>query len=487
MAELTPHDLLVRGLHEIDYDSDSQKRWDFYEGRNDKPFAPKGVNTEYEALRQMAMLPLTRLAVRTPVQRLSMVGVRVSDEDSSEVDDSLNRVMRFNKLPSRQRILYIHSLVYGYGVASVWPNKDNKDTPYVYVEDPRNVYLHLDPSNPYSTDWAVKTWQETPTKAVAVLYTDAMVYRFEAEVNEGTIVQGADFEPAGEYANPMRRVPFVVFAPERRSDGGVDSMIDALIPQQRAIDTMRFNVLLAAQFAAFRQRVVVGYDPVQRDSEGNPVFKQNADGTPVLDANGQPVPIVNSPGRAGVDRMIVFPGADTNVFDMEESNLNNYVTVLDMLVATFASTAQVPPQYLVGDFKNVSGDLMTATEATLRSFVGELQTQFSDSWLAVFDLVNLARGAAELEFDAQIVWADATPLDLSQVSDAVSKMVPQGAPLEMFLEMLPGATPQRVRRWMGMSTQAMTRQMAGSLATAAFGPKAVPEPLADGDEDGTTA
>lgn len=484
MANISPHDLLTQGLNKIATDRHAKMRWQFYQGENAKPFSPKGVNEEYEALRDMARLPLTRLAVRTPVQRLQMVGIRVDSE--SESDSEIERVLQANRMASRQRILYVHGLVYGYGIASVWPNASDPTTPYVYVENPENIYLHLDPRNPFNVDWAVKVWQENPTTSVAILYTDAMVYRFKAAHPEDTPAHSKDYHPDGEpYPNPMGRVPFVTFAPERRSDGGHGSMIDALIPQQRAIDTMRFNVLLAAQFAAFRQRIIVGYDPVQRDTDGNPVWKRGADGKPILDANGQMVPVINSPGRAGVDRLIVFPGADTKVTDLPESDLENYVTVINALIAAFASTAQVPPQYLVGDFKNVSGDLMTATEATLRSFVSELQTQFGDSWLALVDLINLARGEETLPPSAQAVWEDATPLDISQIADAVSKMVPQGAPLEMFLEMMPGATPQRVKRWMGMSSTAMTRQMAGTMAAAAFGVKA-PAPSDEVENDGAT-
>lgn len=486
MTDITPYSLLKQGLTEIRVDTDASKRWDFYEGLNDLPFAPQGVNTEYESLRHMSRLPLTRLAVKTPVQRLSMVGVRTEDNED-EVNADLAGVLRANRIPSRQRILYVHALVYGYGVASVWPNKDEAENPYIYIEDPQNIYLHLDPRNPFNIDWATKVWSETPEKMVAVLYTPAMVYRFEAEHVEGVAPAAESFDLVDTYRNPMGKVPFVVFAPERRSDGGTDSMIDALIPQQRAIDTMRFNVLLAAQFAAFRQRIVVGYDPVQRDAEGNPVFKTDRDGQPITDANGQPIPIVNSPGRAGVDRLIVFPGDATKVFDLNESDLKNYVTVLNMLVATFASTAQVPPQYLVGDFDNVSGDLMTATEATLRSLISELQSQFSDSWLSLFDLVRAARGEPSLPLDAMIVWDDATPLDISQVSDAASKMIPQGAPLQMFLEMMPGATPQKVKRWMEMSATAMTRQMAQTLGGAMFGAQDNPGVETTEDDDGATA
>jgi hypothetical protein len=464
----TPEQLLDAGLNEISRTTGLDRLWTYYEGKNETPFAPVGVNAEYESLRSMSALPLVRLAVRTPCQRLRVDGLR-SGVDAA-ADKETWDIWKYNHLDARQRVLYVHALVYGYGVASVWPNQEDRSKPFIKVEDPNNLYLHKNPADPFTLDYVVKAYTERVAEEgdegldVAMLYTAGYVYRYE------TTYKGSDWTMVKRMVNPLGRVPFVLFAPERDACGTSTSMVQALVPMQRAIDTMRFNLLLAAQFAAFRQRVIVGYDPVQRDADGNIMFKRDTDGELVLDSNGNPVPIVNSPGRAGVDRMIVFPGSETKVFDMQESDLTNYVSALDMLVASFASVAQVPPQYLVGDFKNVSGDLMVATEATLRSFVADLQISFTDSWEEVFMLAGTARGAEYDDLATEVIWADAEPKSLTQVASAAAQMVPNGAPMRMFLEMIPGATQDKVNRWMGYGTEALQRALQNDLA-AGVGPK----------------
>lgn len=482
--DFTPEDLRDLGIARLGaVKAKEQNRRAYADGKHELPFAPQGVNVEYEALRDMSPVPLIRLALRTPVQRLRIGGIRTGASEST--DKATWDVWQFNRLDSRQRIVYLDGLVYEKGgVVSVWPNAADPDRPFIRVEDPLRVHVEPDPEDPFSALWAVKRWAETATtplgqkydRQVVLVYSDGFVWRYE------TTGPSTAYELVDVFDNPLGRVPFVRFVPEVDSNGSGTSMVDALIPMQRAVDTIRFDLLLAAQFAAFRQRVVVGYDPVLRDEEGNPVVQKDAEGNPILDANGMSQPITASPGRVGVDRLLVFPGDSTKVFDLDESNLANYVTALDMLLATFASTAQVPPQYLVGDFKNVSGDLMVATEATLLSFVTDLQTAYGESWEQVFTLANIARGASELPLATEVVWDDASPKSIAAIGSAMAQMVPNGAPARMFLEMLPGATQQKVERWMGMSQDALQRALAGDLA-AMTGPK--PEGGSDGiDPDG---
>lgn len=462
---MTPEEMLRIGLDDIQTNTKADIRWNYYIGDNDRPFAPPGVNTEYEALRRQSATPLVRLAVRTPVQRLRVGGIRTDSLGSN--DKATWDVWKANRLGSQQRIIYVHGLVYGYAIVSIWPNKADKSKPLIMVEDPNKVYFHRSTINPLQLDFVVKTWTEreaTPNDEgleVAYVYTAQRIYRY-------TAVGGSTaFELAATMVNPMGVVPFEVFTPERDATGATNSMVDALIPIQRAIDTMRFNLLLAAQYAAFKQRIIVGFDPVQRDDEGNVVFAKNEDGTLKTDGAGNPIPILTSPGVAGVDRFLVFAGSETKVFEMQESDLKNYVVALNHLIAQFASVAQVPPQYLVSDFSNVSGDLMVATEATLRSFIADLQVSFNDGWTGVFEKASIAAGQ---DFATEVVWSDAEPKSLTQIADAASKMVPQGAPLRMFLEMIPNISQSEVDRLMGQSQDALNRALGGDLATS-FGPK----------------
>ena len=478
-GDLSIEDILDEGDNALRKRHSADKtRWDYWQGKHETPFSPEGTSDEYQQLLQDSPLPLVRLGVKTPVQRLKAGGVRL--DGAEDVDEEAYRVWEANNLRSRQRIVYTHALVFGHGIVSVWPDPDNPDTPVIRPEDPRNVHIEPDPDDPFNPLWAVKRVDKRKRDSFGTHITLNEAYVYEPDAVWKFVSRaGSQWELEDVFDNPLGRVPFVMFAPEMDADGSTFSMVDPLLPMQRAIDGMRFDLLLAAQFAAYRQRIISGYDPVLRDEDGEPIFRTNPEtGEPILDSDGQPIPIVTNPGRVGVERFLVFPGDATNVFDLPESNLTNYVGALEMLVATFASTAQVPPQYLIGDFKNVSGDLMVATEATLRSLISDLQTSFDEGWESVYKLVYIARGDEAPEH-VQTVWEDAEPKSLQVIADASSKMIPNGAPLQMFLEMMPGANPQKVNRWMTLSEEERQKVLEMMPAGGSFGPKPPTEAGAD--------
>ncbi|NKU16102.1 hypothetical protein GS928_23890 [Rhodococcus hoagii] len=101
-----------------------QSRQDAVEGKHALPFAPEGVDAEYLALRQMAPLPLIRLAVRTACQRLRAGGVRTAK--GPDFDKELWRIWDRNNLGSRQRIVYRDGIVHDRGIMSVWPNRPTR-------------------------------------------------------------------------------------------------------------------------------------------------------------------------------------------------------------------------------------------------------------------------------------------------------------------------------------------------------------------------
>lgn len=442
------------------------------------PFAPEGVSQEYLDLREMSRLPLIELGIRLPLQRLSVESVSLVGRDDKDTDVLATwKMWTANGMRARQRAPYRDALVHDTGIIGVWPNDRNPDAPVIRPESPLNVYVQPDAADPFSSLWAVKTWVEIPDvtqpqvkRSVAMLFTPSSVYRFT------TSGPAAEWKLEQEYGNPLGRVPFVTFAPELDAQGRGFNRVDSLVPAQKNIDTMRFFLNLAAQFAAYRQRIATGYDPVVRDKQGNPVFQKDADGNFILNDQGLQVPVVRSPGRVGVDRLLAFPGVDTKVFDLDESDLGNYVTALEMLYATFASTAQVPAQYMVGDFKNVSGDLLTATEMTLLALVRDLQASYGESVKHVMNLANIARGRGDLVVD-EVQWADAAPVSLSMIGDFASKVIPTGWPLEDVMRRAPGMTPQKLAEAVESAQSALQRAVAGDLAASIAGPK--PDAAAD--------
>lgn len=459
MNEATAREYLARGLHEIQAKQpDWIYRERYYRGEQDLPYAPVGVNAEYMSLREMAIANWLQLAMDSPVQRLRAEGFRTGRDKDADTT-TWNEVWQANKLDSRQRIPFTQMMVHGRGVMSVWPNAKNIKSPIIRPESGKRVHIGMDPEDPFTPLYAVKTFEIegfnsglwTPgnlagTKSVAVVYTASEWVRFE---KTGTATLGG-WQVVNGGPHELGAVPFVPFDNRQDADGNSSSGIAPLIPAQDAINTIRFNTLLAMQFSAFRQRVFTGYDPVMRDETGNPIWRKNPAGGLLLDANGQPQPSLSSPGRVGVDRALVFPGKDTKVFDLAESNLDNYIKVLGEFLTDLFAVAQIPPQYLLNRMSNLSGDALAGAESTLSSLVSDLQRWTGESLEEVMRLANRARGEDEPDIASEVIWADAEARSFAQTVDAIVKLTATGFPREAGFEMIPGSTPQKVGRWLGM-------------------------------------
>ena len=187
----------------------------------------------------------------------------------------------------------------------------------------------------------------------------------------------------------------------------------------------------------------------------------------MLDLNGQPIPVLNTPGRIGVDRALVFPGDQTKVFDLAESNLDNYITVLDKFLNDFMVIGQIPPAYALTKMANTSGDAMAGAESTFQSLIQDLQMAAGESIESVMRLANRARGESDTDVASEVIWADPEIRSFAQIVDAAGKLIASGMSRQDAWSMLPGATPPKVKSWVENSDADMQQQDAGVNALAA--------------------
>ena len=496
MDEETGRARLAYGTTKLDARRpDYERRVDYYEGRHKLPYAPPGVSEEYLELRQQAPANWCAMAINAPLQRLRGEGIRTNT--TGEVDSALWRdAWQANHLDARQRIVYVDMFMHGQAVVSVWPDEDTGGV-RIRPESWRTTYVNVDPEDAFAHDWALRSYVvkgvtvEGPLPGASTTTADLYVATvFDADswmrFEKGGDTGFADWTVVDSGAHDLGEVPFLVFTYLPNAEGDGQSALDPLIPAQDAINTIRFDTLLAMQFAAYRQRVFTGYDPVVRDENGDPVFLKDSDGNPVIDpGTGLPKPVLNSPGRLGVDRALVFPGADTKVFDLNESNLSNYITVLGEFLSDFFAIAQVPPQYLLNRMSNLSGDALAGAESTLASLVRDLQTAAGEAWEAVLRLANRVLGTSADDVSSELIWGDGEARSFAQVVDAIVKLATTGFPKRAQWELIPGATLQKVDRWMQLAEE----EQAGSLTSllglqAAQG--AVPGATPAGVDEGAT-
>jgi hypothetical protein len=304
--------------------------------------------------------------------------------------------------------------------------------------------------------------------------------RFE----KGGKSNNADFEVVAEGTHPMGENPFQTYDYRPDTQGRIWSPMDPLIPQQDAINTIRFNTLLAMQFSAFRQRIVVGFDPVQWDGDGNVLFERDSSNNLILDQYGNPKPRLTSPGRVGVDRLLAFPGGETKVFDLPESNLKNYIEVLGEFLTQFFATGQIPPQYLLSRMANLSGDALAGAESTLAALVKEIQLIGAEANEGIFRRGAKCAGV-EWDFpDAEMNYADAEAKSFAQVVDGIGKLITSGFPRQDAWGMLPGATSQKVQTWLDHAEDEAFASRLASATRAFVDVTAPPTPVNDQTEIG---
>lgn len=427
----------MKSLQERDPAWDKRER--YLRGDLDNPFTPDGVNQEYKELQRQAKVNVSDLVINAPIQRMEIEGFRTG-RDSKADKTVWEDFWQANKLDSRQKPVYREMATHGLGMMSVNVNDQNRKRPKIRPELARDVWMEPNPDDPWEHIWSFKRVQ-TRQGAKGYVYTDAEWVGFSQDKNgKWAITDGG--------TNPIGELPFCPFTFNVDAANRPMAPMDAFIPQQDAITTIRFNLLLAMQFSAFRQRVFTGYDPVIRDSKGEPLVKRDANGQPILDENGMEQPLVRATGRVGVDRALVFPGDQTKVYDLDESNLDNYIKVLDSFMTTFFATGHVPPQYALNKMANLSGDGMEGAEATFQSLIKDLQAAAGEGMEAVMRKANKAAGTSHEDLASEAIWGDSEVRSFAQIVDAVVKLTGTGFPMEDAWGMLPGATPSKVELWM---------------------------------------
>jgi len=434
-------DLFNQGMKALqERDSAWDKRDRYLRGALDDPFTPDGVNQEYKELQRQSKVNVSGLVINAPIQRMEVEGFRTGREADADMK-VWKDFWQANKLDSRQKPVYREMATHGLGMMSVNVNDRNRDSPKIRPELARDVWMEPNPDDPWEHIWSIKRVQ-TRQGAKGYVYTDTEWVGFSQD-------KAGKWEITDGGLNPLGEQPFCPFAFNVDAANRPMAPMDAFIPQQDAITTIRFNLLLAMQFSAFRQRVFTGFDPVIRDSKGQPLVKRGADGQPELDENGMEQPLVRATGRVGVDRALVFPGEQTKVYDLDESNLDNYIKVLDSFMTTFFATGHVPPQYALNKMANLSGDGMEGAEATFQSLIKDLQAAAGEGMEAVMRKANRAAGTPHEDLASEVIWGDSEVRSFAQIVDAVVKLTGTGFPMEDAWGMLPGATPSKVKLWTG--------------------------------------
>lgn len=436
---------------------------DYYRGTQTLTFASQKFREAFGSLFSKLAVNYCVLIVDAERDRLKVEGFRMGADHSVEADTDAWRIWQGNQLDAFSPTAHVEALVKEEAYALVSPFREEwpaDDVPLITLEDPLQSIVEVSAANRRKRLAGLKRWIDDDGNVCANLYLPDAIYKYIQHGRVDTTVQlltpasillgevpAQGWEPrvvegeAWPLPNPLGVVPMVRLVNRPRLDGTGESELATVLPIQDAINKTVADMLLAAEFAAFRQKWGINI-PVETDENGK----------------------AKQPFNIAIDKLLAIEpgGADDpepKLGEFSATDLRPYVAAKEGFIQDLSSITRTPAHYLLGQSGQFpSGESLTATETGLVAKVRLQQLHFGEAWEEVVRLAFRAledpRGKIE---DSETIWRDPESRTESQHVDSLVKMSTLGVPNEILWEKW-GASPQEIARWKDMaSEQAITQ------------------------------
>jgi hypothetical protein len=235
----------------------------------------------------------------------------------------------------------------------VWPNEETNAVE-AYYNDPLTCHVFYEAANPRAKRMACKWWEgEEGERRLTLYYPDRLEY-YASTVNADQVSSAAAFRPAEPPSapNPYGEIPVFHLRRSRRS---VESEISNVLPLQDAVNKLLADMMVAAEFGAFRQRWIIS----------------NTDTKALKNA---PNEIWQIPAGDGM-------GQGSQLGEFGQTDLNVYLNAMDKLATSIAVISRTPKHYFYGgQGGDPSGEALIVMEAPLTHKVGTYIERFSHVW-----------------------------------------------------------------------------------------------------------
>ena len=294
------------------------------------------------------------------------------------------------------------ALVVGEAFMMVWP--DENENVEIFYNDPRLVHLFYDPANPRKKWYGAKWWVAgdntmrmnlyypdrieyygTKTKAKNVTSSKAFVEHFQTDKEDSNIAE-----------NPYDEIPIFHFRSERRKIKG--DLVN-VIPLQNAINKLVTDMMVAAEYGAFKQRwIISNADTVALENAPNMIWE-----IPAGDGQGQ----------------------SSQVGEFDATPLDNYIKAIDHMATTLAIISRTPKHYLFQQGGTPSGEALIAMESPLNKRCSDHIDQFVPVWKELVTFVMKVLGK-DVEKDDIVITFD-SPESIQPKTEAEIRTASVGA------------------------------------------------------------
>lgn len=419
---------------------------DYYDGRHPLAFASSKFRETFGNRFVAFANNFCPLVVHAVAERMTVTGFRFGGTKDQPADADAWRIWQANQLDAESKLALVQSLIKGISYAIVSPFRNEwpyPDVPLITVEDGMHVVLEGAAGNRRRRRAALKRWQDDDGHLLATLYLPDAIYKYRSASpwrGSGS-VRWEERQDTGDGAWPLVNalgvVPVIGFPNRPQIDGSYESELVEVIPQQDAINKLEMDLLVASEFAAYRQRYILNLD-LEIDPETGQVRQ----------------PFSNM----GVDRMLILGTPDRSqdpnvpepkVGEFEVSDLGQYIRASDHNIETLAIKSRTPPHYFLGQSGTFpSGESIKSAETGLVSKAKDKMLYDGEAWEEVMRTAFRALGDATKAavIDAEAIWADPESRTEAEHVDALLKLKSLDVPTEQLWEDA-GYSPAQIARF----------------------------------------
>ena len=376
---------------------------DYYDGNQPLRYSAERLRRVFEHMDTQFSQNWCAVVVDAVLDRLNITGWTV--QGSQALSDQLNDLWTRTEMTLDDVDAHLAALVIGEAFVIVGRDESTGEVE-AYYNDPLLCHLWYETNHPRQKRMAAKWWVDDEGKRRLTLYYANRLEHYVSSGKAENVSNAASFVPAEPpvETNIWDEIPIFHLRRSRRS---VESELTNVIPIQDAVNKLMSDMMVAAEFGAFRQRWVIS----------------NADlGT----LKNSPSEIWDLPAGNGM-------GQQTSVGEFGQADLNVYLNAMDKLSLSLAAISRTPKHFFFGAGGDPSGEALVAMEAPLNKKCAAYIERFSFVWRDVARFMFKAAGQTVDEMTIEPVFASpetVQPMTRAQVHQTETSA---GIPLRTVL------------------------------------------------------
>lgn len=366
------------------------------------------------------------IVVDAVAERLNVQGFRFGND---KADDDAWDIWQYNNLDGLSDALHTTVGTAGIGYQMVWASGDDRYPVLITPEHPSETYVALGPRGVRVA--GIRRWVDEWGEVTRLnLYLPDAIYKFfkDKRYTDWTPWLG-DNDGRFYLDNPLGVVPIVPFRNRMNLKvGSYRSEIADVLSTQDQINKLVMDLLVASEFASFRQRWITGIE-----------IPANDDGTPKANL------------QMALDRILTFEDSEIKLGEFSASDLRNFTLAIESRVQSLASRSRTPPHYLLGQTGTFpSGESLKATETGLIAKTKRRQKEFDDPHEETMRLAFAVLDDNRQNIrDAEVIWADPESRTEAEHIDALVKKLALHVPVRQ-LWVDAGYSPPQIEDFQGM-------------------------------------